>query len=249
MTADASSCGAMSNEECSLRTRELMRRAASLWHEGLGDRLLGVYLLGSLAHGGFSRRYSDIDVALISNDWLAPSELQGLTSQVATQFPEIMQPVPIFWADANFSLGRFPPLDRIDYLDHGVPLFQARHVVPARPDLRDVRAYLSGEPLQKWSKEVNRLVNANELTTRDYKPYIRAALYGVRFIYSWKTGGVTSNDAAVAFVDEQGLFRPGMDLVRAALHVRQANDVPTSLFEQREMLRGVVDRCRDFIAR
>ena len=249
MTANASSCGAASNEECSLRTRDLMRRAASLWHEGLGERLLGVYLLGSLAHGGFSRRYSDIDVALISNDGLAPSELQDLTSQVATQFPEIVQPVSIFWADANFSLGRFPPLDRIDYLDHAVPLLQERHVIPARPDLREVRAYLSGEPLQKWAKEVDRLVNANELTMRDYKPYVRAILYSVRFIYSWKTGGVTSNDAAAAFVDEQSLLGPGMDFVRAALRVRQANDVPTSLFQQREMLRGVVGRCRDFIER
>src|SRR5262245_45216772 len=101
MTADARHCGATSNEKCSLRTKELMRRAASLWYESLGDRLLGVYLLGSLAHGGFSRRYSDVDVALISSDGLAPSELQGLTSQVATQFLEIVQPVSIFWADRN----------------------------------------------------------------------------------------------------------------------------------------------------
>ena len=30
----------------------------------LGERLIGAYLIGSLAHGGFSHRYSDIDVAL-----------------------------------------------------------------------------------------------------------------------------------------------------------------------------------------
>jgi predicted nucleotidyltransferase len=224
-----------------------MRRATSLWHDSLGARLLGVYLLGSLAHGGFSRRYSDIDVAVINGDGLAPSELQGLTNQVATQFPEIVQPVSIFWADESFSVGRFPPLDRVDYLDHAVPLFENRHVVPARPDLREIRAYLSGGPFEKWSKEVDRLVNANELTSRDYKPYIRAALYGVRFVYSWKTGGVTSNDVAVAFVDEHELFSSGMDLIRAALHARQANDVPTPLFEQRETLRRLVDLCCDVV--
>ena len=41
--------------------------AASLserWQSAYGDRLLGIYLLGSLAHGGFSHRYSDIDVGV-----------------------------------------------------------------------------------------------------------------------------------------------------------------------------------------
>src|SRR5581483_2400606 len=32
---------------------------APRWSAQLGSNLLGVYLLGSLAHGGFSRRYSD----------------------------------------------------------------------------------------------------------------------------------------------------------------------------------------------
>ena len=32
----------------------------------MGANLLGIYLLGSLAHGGFNRRYSDIDMALVT---------------------------------------------------------------------------------------------------------------------------------------------------------------------------------------
>ena len=34
----------------------------------LGNEFIGFYLLGSLAHGGFNRRYSDIDVALITEN-------------------------------------------------------------------------------------------------------------------------------------------------------------------------------------
>ena len=36
------------------------------WQAELGPELLGLYLMGSLAHGGFSRRYSDIDIAVIT---------------------------------------------------------------------------------------------------------------------------------------------------------------------------------------
>ena len=39
---------------------------ASSFRAQLGERLIGTYLIGSLAHGGFSRRYSDIDIALIT---------------------------------------------------------------------------------------------------------------------------------------------------------------------------------------
>ena len=48
---------------------------AGLWEDHLDHRLVGIYLLGSLAHGGFSARYSDIDMALIADDPLGRSEL------------------------------------------------------------------------------------------------------------------------------------------------------------------------------
>ena len=41
------------------------------WQAALGSELLGLYLIGSLAHGGFSRRYSDIDMAVISENGLS----------------------------------------------------------------------------------------------------------------------------------------------------------------------------------
>jgi predicted nucleotidyltransferase len=34
--------------------------------EALSRELLGAYLIGSLAHAGFSRRYSHIDIALVT---------------------------------------------------------------------------------------------------------------------------------------------------------------------------------------
>ena len=45
---------------------ELSNAMAAYWKELLGKNLLGFYLLGSLAHGGFNRRYSDIDLGLVA---------------------------------------------------------------------------------------------------------------------------------------------------------------------------------------
>jgi predicted nucleotidyltransferase len=56
---------------------------ASLFRAQLGERLIGAYLIGSLAHGGFSRRYSDIDIALITEVALDRTRPGGGTDIVA----------------------------------------------------------------------------------------------------------------------------------------------------------------------
>jgi hypothetical protein len=50
------------------QARGLARSIAAYWQDALSERLLGVYLLGSLAHGGFSARYSDVDFGLITTN-------------------------------------------------------------------------------------------------------------------------------------------------------------------------------------
>ena len=47
--------------------------------------LIGAYLIGSLAHGGFSHRYSDIDVALVTEDGLQAAVLTTLRGVAAEQ--------------------------------------------------------------------------------------------------------------------------------------------------------------------
>jgi predicted nucleotidyltransferase len=48
------------------------RDVALLWQAALDRDLIGAYLIGSLAHGGFSRRYSDIDIAVVTEAGLSP---------------------------------------------------------------------------------------------------------------------------------------------------------------------------------
>jgi hypothetical protein len=51
---------------------DFARSLVPIGQAALGNELLGIYLIGSLAHGGFSRRYSDIDVAVVSEVGISP---------------------------------------------------------------------------------------------------------------------------------------------------------------------------------
>src|SRR5271169_6329112 len=114
---------------------EFARCIVPFWQAELGSELLGAYLIGSLAHGGFSRRYSDIDMALVTEAGLSPETLDRVRSQVAALSTDWGAKLSVFWTDRHFSLGRFPPLDRIDYIDHAVVLMARERVRPVRPAL------------------------------------------------------------------------------------------------------------------
>jgi hypothetical protein len=60
---------------------DFSRRLASHWQRVLGTELLGAYLIGSLAHAGFNRRYSDIDIALVTTAGLSQQVLDRLRSE------------------------------------------------------------------------------------------------------------------------------------------------------------------------
>ena len=122
------------------------------WHEALGTELLGAYLIGSLAHAGFSRRYSDIDIALVTSAGLSPQAFAGLRSEAVVLSADWGPKVSVFWTDRRFSLGRFPPLDRVDYLDHAVTLIERECVRPARPTLEEIHRYLRGAPFADWAE-------------------------------------------------------------------------------------------------
>src|ERR1700681_4000283 len=94
---------------------DFARHVAEMWDRVLGRRLLGFYLIGSLAHGGFCARYSDIDLALIAEEPITSGELQSIPRQAAGHSAALAAKLSLFWADRYSAAGRFPPLDRVDY--------------------------------------------------------------------------------------------------------------------------------------
>lgn len=219
------------------------RRLAPVWQAALGHELLGLYLIGSLAHGGFSRRYSDIDIAATCESGLSPEMLDSLRHHATALSADWGPKISVFWANRQFAVGRFPPLDRLDYLDRPVVLAERERVIPARPSLQDIRDYLRGTPFANWAARAKEFAAAPALDAKDRKPYLRALLYPARFCFSYATGRMTSNDDAVAYLRER--TPPGLDLdsIQRALQCRRAAADPDSLFDLRDRLAAQVDAC------
>jgi predicted nucleotidyltransferase len=200
-------------------------------------------LIGSLAHGGFSPRYSDIDIAVIVEGSLSPEDLLRMGERATALSTELAPKLSLFWTDRQFSTGRFPPLDRVDLIDHGVALIERERVRPARPTTHEIRAYLGAEPLQNWSRQAAMLSALTGLTDANHKAYLRALLYPARFAYSWMTGAMGSNDVAVDWLGAHALAGFDIDLIEKALQCRNQNLDPDHLFPERSKLLLYRDAC------
>jgi len=154
----------------------------------------------------------------------------------------------VFWTDRHFKLGRFPPLDRVDYIDHTVVLIEREHVQPIRPALEEIRHYLSGAPFANWTEQARRFATAEALEPKDRTAFLRALLYPGRFCYSWMTGCMGSNDDAVAFLAENSPARLDVSLITRAMQCRQADADPDVLFPARTKLPSQVDACAALLA-
>jgi predicted nucleotidyltransferase len=222
---------------------------AANWQAALGSELLGLYLIGSLAHGGFSRRYSDIDMAAITETGLTADTIDRLRDEAAARSPEWAAKVSVFWADRRFTVGRFPPLDRIDYIERPITLFERERVAPAPPTLEEIRAYLRGAPFANWVERARTFATTAALDPKDRKPYLRALLYPARFCYAYTTGRMGSNDDAVDFLREQPPAGLDIGSVEQALACRRAAADPDSLFALRAVLPTQVEACAALVRR
>lgn len=236
------------NEVASRAAVDFARRLVPYWRAALGTELLGVYLIGSLAHGGFSRRYSDIDTALVTEAGVAPQVIDHVRSEAALLSTDWSPKLSVFWANRGFGIGQFPPLDRIDYLDCPVVLMEQEHVRPARPALDEIRIYLRGTPFSNWIANAKRFAASETLDPNERKTYLRTLLYPARFCYSYMTGRMGSNDDAVAYLNERCPAQLDLTSIERALQCRRAAADPDSLFLARTILPAQIDACTVLLA-
>jgi hypothetical protein len=227
--------------------RDFARALSKQWQSQLSGEIIGLYLIGSLAHGGFSHRYSDIDLALITERGLDQTSLQGLCAQALALSSELGPKVSVFWTDRGFEGGRFPPLDRADYLDHAVPIIERERIAPPRPSLDEIRGYLAGAPFTNWTHSAEAFAASEALAPQDRKSYLRAMLYPARFVASFMTGTMMSNDDAVARLQE--FCPPDLDasIIQRALAYRRAAADPDELFPARTLLPGQIAALERFV--
>jgi len=218
-------------------------RLVPYWQAALGTELLGAYLIGSLAHAGFSPRYSDVDIAVVTEAGLSREALALVRSEATALSADWGPKLSVFWTNRQFNLGRFLPLDRIDYLDHAIVLAERERVRPARPTLEEVQRYLGGPPFADWAESARRFAACEMLDAKDHKVYLKTLLYPGRFYYSWKTGRIGSNDDAVAFLSQTRPPRLDVSLITRALQCRQAGADPDCLFSERTTMPSQVEAC------
>jgi predicted nucleotidyltransferase len=243
MTASATA----SDDLAAAAARDFARTLCAQWQSQLADEVIGTYLIGSLAHGGFSHRYSDIDLALITERGLDQAALNALCARAPALSSELGPKVSVFFTDRSFKGGRFPPLDRADYLDHAVPVIERERITPSRPSLDEVRGYLAGTPFTNWIHSAEAFAESAVLAPQDRKSYLRALLYPARFVASFMTGKMMSNDDAVARLQE--FCPPELDsgLIQRALECRCAAADPDELFPARTLLPGQVAALERFV--
>jgi hypothetical protein len=250
----------MSDDQQSIGERvlqEALHLAIGTW----GERLVAVYALGSLAHGGFSMHVSDIDCGLVLRDPLDLGEAQAVDAigrAVKAGAMPLAERLSLFWGSLATLAGeapgdalgtRFPPLDRLDLKQWGRLLYgdEVRAALPA-PTVRELVVGGAKFALQSLAtpavtvelKEPAALAHAGviKLTKR--------VLFPVRFLYTARTGEIGRNQAAVDdfTAHETG---PTADLARLALVWRDSPPGPDDLAVAHALDQGLLPLYRRFV--
>jgi hypothetical protein len=242
----------------------VLAEAADAYRAALGDRLVGAYALGSLAHGGFSPLVSDIDLGLIVADPVRAGDadtIQAVADAEKGKGSELSERLSVFWGTAatlrgERDGGRFPPLDRLDLLETGRLLSgtDARAGLP-RPSAGELlttgadfaldflagmrgaarpAAERLGSMRPAGEDAVDEIRSPDLLLARGVRRLTKLVLFPVRFMFTAATGRVGTNDAAVGHYLARG-EAPSTTLVAAALAWRTAP--PTDEATAAELLR------------
>jgi hypothetical protein len=204
-------------------------RVADFFNDRLGSGLVDAYKLGSLAHGGFSAVYSDIDVGLLLNCAEPPVAMAEAIATAKSLDSEYGKKLSVFWGNPDYTWGRLPVIDRLDLLDHAVPLLHDHKPEFRRPTEAQVHQALRDSFERSYRPRLPELGALRQLETDQRKPYIRSVLYPARLIYTWDKLAVDSNDRAVGYLHQ--VCPPGLDLkpIDLALACRQGKCAPEDL--------------------
>jgi len=216
----------------------VLAEAVTAYKQDLGERLIAAYSLGSLSHGGFSPLVSDVDLALILADPLRPTDSLRVAAVARgvkkANGSALHDRLSVFWGTPSSLAGqvpggRFPPLDRLDLLEHGRLLWgeDARSGLapPGRDELLVAGAIFAlehlaglviGSPHERDGKALGSLLG----TRQGVRRLTKLVLFPVRFLFTAETGQVATYGDAVEHHLAADVC-PGAELVAAALTWRR----------------------------
>jgi hypothetical protein len=262
----------------------VLAQALAAYRAALGPRLMAGYALGSLAHGGFSPLVSDVDLGLILRDPVKPADrwiIRTVARGARAGGSALHERLSVFWGtpttlDGRARGGRFPPLDRLDLIEHGRLLAgeDARDGVP-RPgqgELLVAGAEFALASLGGAGTLRHRLIDLARggrrredavaevrdpalLVARGPRRLTKVVLFPVRFLFTAATGQVGTNAAAAEHYLAAGgtpASAPAAELVTAAMTWRlrpPADDQAAVALLRRELIPLYVQYLDDHIAR
>lgn len=238
----------MTTTEPAVAARTIAAESARAHQDAFPERLVAVYLLGSLAYGGYAPAVSDIDLAVILTDTRdGDADTIQRTGEALRGQSDLHRKLSVFWSSLpalrdGRDDGRFPTLDRLQLADHGL-LLLGRHVAPqvARP--------APDELLLAGARFAVDILATDEVVAEFHRPrrlladpvwFTKAVLFPVRFRYTHaRTGGrAATNDEAIAwYLAQPSAVAPS--LVRLAERVRAGHPLEPTQVEP-ELAAGLV---------
>ena len=206
-----------------------------------GGRCVALYVMGSLARGGFSPAVSDIDLGVVLAGPLEPgdpSSIDAIVRRARERHTSLPNPVSIFWGSVeslNGSAlgGRFPPFDRLDLIDCAL-LLHGRDVRAelVRPELRELVAAGAAFALERLGSD-DRLAEFREverLASSGIVHLTKTVLFPARLVYLERSGEVAGNDVSARHYCDH-FNGPDAELVANALGWRSGLLPPVAEIE------------------
>ena len=199
-----------------------------------------IYLMGSLARGGFSQSASDIDLGVIFKNSTknAKDNFEIIKKELIDSYPSVKNNISIFYGSIEFlnekkDEGRYPPFDRLDLIDHGLLLWgtnlKEQLLRPSKEELLTATANFALDYLMNASR-LNEFKNRELIVQKGLVYLSKTILFPVRFIYFERNEKISGNDVSVEFYlnhfksDETLLVKYGYEL-------REREDIPANALE------------------
>src|SRR5690349_17773622 len=249
---------------------QILSRLSSHVEQILGDQLVGIYLHGSLANGGFDE-YSDIDVIfVVRNEISEVHELKAMHTELAkTDSPWAVQveaayiPVDALRQSTPVNV-RYPHLDRgrgelLHWMDAESDwniyryLLRERGIVLSGPEPRtfidpvtpeDLRRAVAGG-VSRWFTPL--LEDSAEMKRRGLQSFYVLSI--CRMMYTLKEGEILPKQAAAEWAQEH-LDRRWRPLIQRALIGRREpnrDSDPGDIRETQEMMRFILSQVKPTI--
>lgn len=210
-------------KNATLTTQETLKQMI----DAFKDRLSAAYMLGSFARDTPSK-VSDVDFAIILKAPISKADEASVNCIIAEiqkmNLDDYSTRLSVFWGsveslNAASSIGRFPPLDRLDLIQNGKLLHGndiRKHLIqPTQCELITASAEFALERLSMG--KINQAIMQPELffPMLDDVYLTKIILMPVRLLYTALTGEIGHNDASVAYY-LQHFPGPSAKLVAAA---------------------------------